>query len=122
VADELVASVHGVYRGGIGVHLALMAIGGNLGMAVELAGVPCEGVDRDDTLLFSESAGRFVVTVAPENSAAFEKRLGAHAMAPVGNVTGDPMLRIRGLEGRDIVGLSVQRLKAAWQRLFGDLI
>ena len=40
---ELVASVHGVYRGGLGVHLALVAMGGGLGMTVDLGDVPSRG-------------------------------------------------------------------------------
>jgi phosphoribosylformylglycinamidine (FGAM) synthase-like enzyme len=68
----LLASCHGIYRGGLAVHLALVAMGGELGLTVDLTQVPSEGVDREDTLLFSESAGRFIVTVAPDNQAAFE--------------------------------------------------
>jgi phosphoribosylformylglycinamidine (FGAM) synthase-like enzyme len=52
-------------------------MGGELGLTVDLTQVPSEGVDRDDTLLFSESAGRFIVTVAPDNQAAFEAFGGA---------------------------------------------
>jgi phosphoribosylformylglycinamidine (FGAM) synthase-like enzyme len=72
VKKGLLASCHGIYRGGLAVHLALVAMGGELGLTVDLAKVPSEGVDRDDTLLFSESAGRFIVTVVPDNQAAFE--------------------------------------------------
>jgi phosphoribosylformylglycinamidine synthase len=122
VADELVASVHGIYRGGLGVHLAQMAIGGNLGLAIELKQVPREAVERDDTVLFSESPGRFIVTVAPENTAQFEKRMGGHPVARLGEVTRAPLVRINGLDGGELVRLSVAELRAAWQQLFGDLI
>jgi phosphoribosylformylglycinamidine (FGAM) synthase-like enzyme len=47
-------------------------MGGELGLTVDLTQVPSEGVDRDDTLLFSESAGRFIVTVAPDKQDAFK--------------------------------------------------
>ena len=71
IKKGLLASCHGIYRGGLAVHLALVAMGGELGLTVDLGQVPSEGIDRDDTLLFSESAGRFIVTVAPDNQDAF---------------------------------------------------
>ena len=75
INEELVASAHGIYRGGLCVHLAMVAMGGNLGMHIDIADVPVENVDRNDTILFSESAGRFVVTVDPENRESFENIL-----------------------------------------------
>ncbi|MCJ7829792.1 MAG: AIR synthase-related protein, partial [Desulfobacterales bacterium] len=61
----LVASAHGVYRGGLGVHLALVALGGDLGMQVHLGEVPTADLARNDRILFSESAGRFIVSIDP---------------------------------------------------------
>jgi phosphoribosylformylglycinamidine (FGAM) synthase-like enzyme len=49
--------------------------------------------------LFSESAGRFIVTVAPDNQAAFEALLAEHPVACVGQVTETPQLKITGLDG-----------------------
>ncbi|MCP4198042.1 MAG: phosphoribosylformylglycinamidine synthase, partial [Proteobacteria bacterium] len=72
IAMEITASVHGVYRGGLGVHLALVALGGCLGMDIDLDKVPSEGIERDDTLLFSESCGRFIITVNPADKSRFE--------------------------------------------------
>ena len=50
-------------------------------MTIDLRKVPAEEVDRDDVLLFSESSGRFIVTLDPANPplpayrAAFEYRM-----------------------------------------------
>ena len=74
-----------------------------------------EGIARDDELLFSESAGRFVVTVRPDNAAAFEKALSGTDRAKVGVVTENCELTLRGLGGREVVRGSLERLKAAWQ-------
>ena len=122
IRRELLASCHGVYRGGLGVHLPLVAMGGCLGLTVELARVPAEGVDRNDTLLFSESAGRFIVSVAPENKQAFETLLAGMPAACVGRVTDTPQLKISGLDGRGLATLTVDEMKAAWNGPFGDLI
>ncbi|MGD9309920.1 MAG: AIR synthase-related protein, partial [Desulfosarcina sp.] len=92
------------------------------GLAVDLAKVPSTDVDRDDTLLFSESAGRFIVSVAPDNQAAFEALMAGQPMACVGQVTEQPQLTINGLNGSCLATLSVEAMKAAWKGPFGDLI
>ena len=122
IARELVASAHGICRGGLGVHLAMVAMGGNLGMQVELGRVPVDGVERNDTLMFSESAGRFIVTIDPKNREDFEKLLKPSACAHIGTVTETPQFEIKGFDQETIVSLSVKELKAAWKRPFGDLI
>jgi phosphoribosylformylglycinamidine synthase len=118
---EILASVHGIYRGGLGVHLALVAMAGGLGLEVELAKVPAEGVKRDDILLYSESAGRFIVTVAPEDRAEFEKRFKGLPWGCVGMVTESKKLTIRGLEGKVLFNVGLRQLKTAWKKPFGNL-
>jgi phosphoribosylformylglycinamidine synthase subunit PurSL len=123
IGKHLVASVHGIYSGGLGVHLALVAMGGNLGMDIDLAGVPAVGVNRDDTLLFSQSAGRFIVTVDPANRTAFENLFQGQPCAAIGEVTGtESSLRITGTDSRAIIDLSPEDLTTAWKKPFGDLI
>jgi phosphoribosylformylglycinamidine synthase len=122
VAQQLAASVHGVYRGGLAVHLALVAMGGQLGLQIDLDRVPADEVSRSDRLLFSESAGRFVITVAPENRERFEAMFTGMPCTCVGQVTAQPMLIINGLDGRNLISMPVQGLTAAWKRPFGDLI
>jgi phosphoribosylformylglycinamidine synthase len=122
IAEGLVASAHGIYRGGLGVHLAMVAMGGNLGMQIELNQVPVVDLDRNDQVMFSESAGRFVVTVDPQNREAFESLFKTSACACIGTVTETPQFEIKGLDQETIVALTVKDLKAAWKKPFGDLI
>ena len=121
VARGLAASVHGIYRGGLGVHLAMTAMGGGLGMAVDLGKIPAQEPLRDDTALFSESAGRFVVTVAPDCRDAFEALFDGLACGRVGEVTDDGHLTVRGTSGETVMAAAVTELKAQWQAPFGDL-
>ena len=121
IADELIASAHGIYRGGLGVHLALVAMAGGLGLEGELARVPAEGVKRDDTLLYSESAGRFIVTVAPKDRAQFEERFKGLPCARIGRVTGRKKLKIIGLAGKVLLNVDLQQLKRAWKKTFANL-
>jgi phosphoribosylformylglycinamidine synthase len=118
---EILASVHGIYRGGLGVHLALMAMAGGLGLEMELAKVPAEGVKRDDILLYSESAGRFIVTVAPGDRTEFEVRFKGLPWGCVGMVTESKKLTIRGLEGKVLLNVGLRQLKSAWKKPFGNL-
>jgi phosphoribosylformylglycinamidine synthase len=122
VARGLVASVHGVYRGGLGVHLALVAMGGNFGMHIDLRKIPAKAVRRNDVLLFSESAGRFIVTIDPRRQSEFEAAFSGVLCACIGKVTAEPLLRVDGLTGETLISLAVSDLKAAWKMPFGSLI
>jgi len=122
IAQNIIASAHGIYRGGLGVHLAMIAMGGNLGMAIDLFQVPSEDVNRNDTLLFSESGGRFIVTIDPIHQGTFEQMFQDFPCAMIGRVTETGNLVIHGMEAKQILSASVQDLKAAWKRPFGDLI
>jgi phosphoribosylformylglycinamidine synthase len=117
-----VASAHGVYRGGLGVHLAKVAMGGGLGMSVDLGRVPAADLRRDDALLFSESAGRMVVTVDPARCEEFEALFAGRACACIGTVSAEPLFQITGCDGATVVAATVAELKAAWKGTFGDLI
>jgi phosphoribosylformylglycinamidine synthase len=122
----IVASVHGIYRGGLGVHLAMVSMAGCLGMKVNLADVLWagdEGRKRDDRILFSETPGRFIVTVAPENRSVFEKLFSGMALKQVGAVLSEnEPLTVTGTDGKTILSLSVGAMKTAWKKRFGDVI
>jgi phosphoribosylformylglycinamidine synthase len=122
IKNDLVASAHGIYRGGLAVHLAKVAMGGNLGMKVNLAQVPLGDVERDDLLLFSESAGRFIVTVDPINREAFEDLFKGTAFGCIGMVTEAPDFVVRGIEHNVIITVCVADLKTAWNKTFGELV
>ena len=121
IARGRVRSVHGVYRGGLAVHLAMVAMAGGFGLSVDLDRVPAEAALLDHTLLFSESAGRFIVTAAPEQKNELEALLGDSAFACVGTTLEPANLVIkRGSNER--VNVPVSDLKTAWKKTFGDLI
>jgi phosphoribosylformylglycinamidine synthase len=122
IEKELVVSAHGVYRGGLGIHLAMVAMGSNLGMDIHLDALPSEACDREDALLFSESAGRFIVSVSPDNRAAFEAIFVDRPCARIGTVTESGRLLISGCDRQTIVDMSVSTLKQAWKATFGALI
>jgi len=79
-------------------------------------------LDRNDQVMFSESAGRFVVTIDPQKREAFENFFKTSACACIGTVTATPQFEIKGLDQKIITSLTVEDLKAAWKKPFGDLI
>lgn len=122
ISQGLVASAHGIYRGGLGVHLAMIAMGGNLGLDIDLGKVPNDNVKRDDTLLFSESAGRFLMTVAPQYKDEFEKICTDITCACIGTVSDLSTLDIIDAQKNKLISTEITDLKTAWKRPFGSLI
>lgn len=125
----LPASCHGIYRGGLAVHAALVAMGGLLGMTLDLSRVPLKGPQvqgpdaaasfllRDDQILFSESCGRFLVTLPADNCAAFEAHFQNLPCACIGEITAEPRLLIKGVNGSILLNEAVVRLKTSWSRM-----
>ncbi|MBF0203864.1 MAG: phosphoribosylformylglycinamidine synthase, partial [Desulfamplus sp.] len=146
IASGLVASAHAVGRGGLATHIALSAIACDMGLEVDLAKVPVS-VDSEETsirntnnfnttILFSESSGRFIVTVAPENRSVFEKLFSGMACGYVGRVTDEHSnLVIKGFEkdryvtqkdqpvkNNTIIDIAVESLATAWKSPLGGMI
>jgi phosphoribosylformylglycinamidine synthase len=115
IQKGLVASAHDCSDGGLGIALAESAFAGNLGMEIELQDVPQEGVNREDILLFSESASRIIVTVKPEKAAEFEKTMKGTIFAKIGQVKGDSLI-LHALNGSELMKIPVTELKQAWQK------
>ncbi len=107
-----VASCHDCSDGGLGVALAESAFAGGYGFDVDLNAVPAE---NDTVVMFSESAGRFVVTVPKEHASDFEKLFISLPFFRLGEVSGSSLA---GFKGRDGVSAKVEigELKDAWQR------
>ena len=126
IDSELVASCHAVGRGGLGVHLAYTAMAGGLGMEIDLENLITDGKrGRLDTpaKLFSESAGRFILTVSPGNQTPFQEIFKGLAAAPVGRVTDTHDRFIVNDPGRSpLIDLSVTRLYTAFNTPFGEMI
>lgn len=91
-------------------------------MNIDLSKLPRPSeIQRNDKLLYSESAGRLIVTVAPENQERFEKIMKDHPVEKIGKVKGGN-LEIKGLEGQEIIDLPVDTLEERYKERFGDKI
>ncbi|MCZ7400240.1 MAG: AIR synthase-related protein [Candidatus Methanoperedens sp.] len=115
IREGVVASCHDCSDGGLGVALAESAFSGELGMTIELTKVPVENIKRADTILFSESQSRFVVTVTPDKVARFEEIMKGNVFADVGTVTAQQNFTV--MDGEKVVlSAGIDELKEAWQR------
>lgn len=109
---ELVASCHDVSDGGLGVALAESAFAGECGMTVTLSPL---GVENGIIALFSESQSRFVVTVRPEHTAAFESALDGSPWYRIGETSMEPVLRVICGDGK-MVSANLSALRDAWKK------
>jgi phosphoribosylformylglycinamidine synthase II len=112
----LVKSCHDCSDGGLAVTLAETAFSGGLGMEIDLTAVPVQGVLDEGILCFSESAGRFVATVASADAAEFDRIMEGLPAARVGTVSFGTDLVLRGRRPEHRWSWDVYELKEAWKR------
>ena len=115
IAKGLVASAHDCSDGGLGVAIAESALAGGLGTEIDLRKIlASEDAKRNDALLYSESAGRFVVSVSHKNAKEFAEIMQGTKTAQAGVAKGSRMTVI-GLNGRKIIDEKITELKSAWK-------
>lgn len=112
----LIASCHDVSNGGLGTTISEMLFSGRYGGTIDLSKVPRgRKVDRNDTLLFSESNSRLLIEVPEENIYEL-KRVLRGPSEDIGAVTSNEYLEVNGLDGKQIIYTQIADLKEAWQR------
>ncbi|MBI1300480.1 MAG: phosphoribosylformylglycinamidine synthase [Alphaproteobacteria bacterium] len=110
--DRLIASAMAVGYGGLGVTLAKKAIAGQFGLDIDLSAFDLLA----DRMLFSESTGRIVVTVAPKNKKAFERNFKGYEQCHyIGSVAHSDNLFIR-----DVLKVPVKDLEEAYKAPLKD--
>lgn len=118
IEKKLVASSISVGLGGLGVAVAKTAVAGQLGATISLQKIP-GNTTRSDFALFSESMGRVLISIAPQNKTAFEKTLHAVAFAQIGTVTEEKTIVVRDSSGIEIITLPVSQATKAYRSRFG---
>ena len=117
MTEGLVRACHDCSEGGVVAALAEMAVGGRLGASLDLASIPTGGTDvrQDAWLLFSESNGRYLVEVRPEDVAAFERLMTGIPCACIGQVCDGANLSVTGCSGMALFSLPVTALAQAFR-------
>ncbi|MBU4086684.1 MAG: phosphoribosylformylglycinamidine synthase, partial [Nanoarchaeota archaeon] len=125
VEEGLIASAISVHRGGLATALAKSAIAGQLGMNVDLEKIPIDNEFgmRNDSLLYSESQGRLVVTISPENRDRFEGLMSNIICSEIGRVRGDKRFIVSGFRGQSnatFVDTTVDKMLESYKSTFRD--
>lgn len=116
IESGLLRSCHDCSEGGIGVAMAEMAFSGGFGAEIFLQEVPYKAEDRRvDFILFSESNTRFICEIKKKDKSKFEKTMGDVPLGLIGHVSPTRDFRIYGLDKKEIVDASIDKLKEAWQ-------
>ncbi|MFH1927497.1 MAG: phosphoribosylformylglycinamidine synthase subunit PurL [Chloroflexota bacterium] len=112
----LVLSAHDCSEGGLGVALAEMAIGGELGVEAYLKDVPgAVAIESPAAVLLSESNGRYIVEVRPEDREAFEATMKQIPHGAMGTTKQDPSLAVFGKDNEPLLMASIAELRRAWR-------
>ena len=106
IQADLIASAHDVSEGGLSIALAESVMGTEFGLDVTLSG-------HAVTALFSESQSRFVVSVKPENKAAFEVTM-TDALQ-IGTVTNNQKFVIKNDKNEAWIDLNVSEMLDCWK-------
>jgi len=100
IRSGLLASAGAPASGGLAVSVAKAAMGGRVGVELDLSKAPHARGMSGLEILFSESNSRFLVSCRPEKAAALEKALAGFSFAKVGKTNASGVLSVRG-EGVD---------------------
>ena len=117
IASGLVRACHDLSEGGLAVAAAEMAFAGGRGLAIDVSAAPARGEASLAALLFGESAGRFLIEIAPGNYDAFMRIVKDLPVGELGRVTDTGRIVITN--GRtDVIDLSIDEAKQAWRGTF----
>ncbi|MFE4811916.1 phosphoribosylformylglycinamidine synthase subunit PurL [Peribacillus simplex] len=107
IQKGLVASAHDLSEGGLAVALAESLFGASkLGAKVNISGEPVSE-------LFSETQSRFLLSIKPENQAAFEALI--EDAICIGSVTADNKLVVETSSDSKVLEADVEDLQTAWK-------
>lgn len=117
IKKGLISSSISVGRGGLAVTLAKKAMGGMLGLSIQLENLPGK-VSQDTFALFSESQGRIIVTIAPKDKKTFETLMKGNVIAQIGTVTDTNIFEVKGINGKRIILTTVDRMIQSYRKTF----
>ena len=82
---------------------------------INLAEVPATNKLRDDIILYSESQGRFLVTINPANQDKINSIFSTLPCSCIGS-TGGSLFEITGTGGRDIIRSDISDIEYHYKR------
>lgn len=117
IQKNLVASSISLHHGGLANAFFRSAIGGMMGAEVSLKDIP--GSTHDESaLLFSESQGRILVSINPQNKDTFEKIMKGIPFKKIGKVIKEGNIIIHSQNRKILFESSVANLEKSYKRRF----
>lgn len=114
IEKGLVASAASVHQGGLAVALAKTAMAAKLGISFDFDKIPAKGVTDVLKLMFSESQGRIVATVAADKLDDFTALFEGIPCAVIGEVTDDAV--IKGVKaGKEVLNADIEDLTKSYK-------
>ncbi len=116
---EIISSAISINRGGLSVALMKSAMAGMMGFDVSLKNISGTAM-QTLPLLFSESPGRFIVSIAPKNRERFEPAIEGNAYSLIGIVNDDNEIRIRDGSNKTMVKTDVAEALEKYKMTFRE--
>jgi phosphoribosylformylglycinamidine synthase len=116
ILGGLIRACHDCSEGGLAVAAVEMALGGGLGLEINLSDVPRPPeLDQAGALAFSESLARFIVEVEPARASTFEAMMAGLPVTQVGFVRKDGRVQFNDLNGQSIIETDLRAITSAWR-------
>ncbi|MCX7958058.1 MAG: AIR synthase-related protein, partial [Deltaproteobacteria bacterium] len=106
---NIIKSCHDISDGGLAVALAESAFAGGLGAEIEIKEVPCTVEMREDFILFSETPGRFILTVGERERSQFENLMKGVPLCFLGYVSDSGIFTIKK-DGKELIRENIENL------------
>jgi phosphoribosylformylglycinamidine synthase len=103
-----ITAVHDCSSGGLGIALSEMSISGNLGAVIDIKKIPVKGDFTLSTVLFSESHGRYLITIKKDSVEEVLSKIAVPS-AIIGEVQGDSLVI------EDQFAVDVEELKKSYK-------
>jgi len=116
IDERLAASCISLERGGLAIAAAKSAAAGMLGCDIKLSQIKNITHLRNDTILYSESQGRFLVSVNPANKELFEKLFAELPCYMLGSVNSESSFTIEGISGEKIINTGISEIELNYKK------
>ncbi len=114
INEEIVASCSYIHNGGIAVSLSKATLAGELGASIDAKNIFSDSNCTYEELLYSETPGRFIVTIDPKDKEKFEQIIHSVPYGMIGRVA-DENLYVTKLDGTQEF-VSLGKVKENYQK------
>lgn len=118
ISEEVLSSCISIERGGLAIALAKSSVSGELGAEINISKVPGTDNLRDDYRLYSESQGRFIVSIDPCRKEKFESLFNGLPFACIGKVRNDKRFLVKSSGEKTIIDTTVETLGSSYRDTF----